>query len=49
MVIISAFQADYAGSIPAARSNKVAGIAQSLEHTLGMGEAPVGIWVSAHL
>jgi hypothetical protein len=36
MAITSAFQADDAGSIPAARSN--ADIAQSVERTLGKGE-----------
>lgn len=36
MAITSAFQADDAGSIPAARSN--ADMAQLVEHTLGKGE-----------
>ena len=39
MAITSAFQADDAGSIPAARSNfDVADIAQLVERTLGKGE-----------
>ncbi len=39
MAITSAFQADDAGSIPAARSNYgVADIAQLVERTLGKGE-----------
>ena len=40
MAITSAFQADDAGSIPAARSSwlKVADIAQLVERTLGKGE-----------
>ena len=38
MAITSAFQADDAGSIPAARSNTFADIAQSVERTLGKGE-----------
>ena len=40
MAITSAFQADDAGSIPAARSNSFlcADIAQSVERTLGKGE-----------
>ncbi len=37
MAITSAFQADDAGSIPAARS-KLADIAQLVERTLGKGE-----------
>ncbi len=37
VAITSAFQADDAGSIPAARSS-VADIAQLVEHTLGKGE-----------
>ncbi len=42
MAITSAFQADDAGSIPAARSNSFlcADIAQSVERTLGKGEVP---------
>ena len=46
MAITSAFQADDAGSIPAARSNsdvlnqKAADIAQLVERTLGKGEVP---------
>ena len=42
MAITSAFQADDAGSIPAARSNSnlCADIAQSVERTLGKGEVP---------
>ncbi len=39
MAITSAFQADDAGSIPAARSS-FADIAQSVERTLGKGEVP---------
>ena len=40
MAITSAFQADDAGSIPAARSNLFcnAHVAQLVEHTLGKGE-----------
>ena len=38
MAITSAFQADDAGSIPAARSNSRADIAQLVERTLGKGE-----------
>ena len=38
MAITSAFQADDAGSIPAARSNFRADIAQLVERTLGKGE-----------
>ena len=38
MAITSAFQADDAGSIPAARSNYSADIAQLVERTLGKGE-----------
>ena len=39
MAITSAFQADDAGSIPAARSSScVADIAQLVERTLGKGE-----------
>ena len=38
MAITSAFQADDAGSIPAARSKYDADIAQSVERTLGKGE-----------
>ena len=37
MAITSAFQAEDAGSIPAARSRK-AHVAQLVEHTLGKGE-----------
>lgn len=43
MAITSAFQADDAGSIPAARStylSKAADIAQLVERTLGKGEVP---------
>ncbi len=42
MAITSAFQADDAGSIPAARS-KCADMAQSVERTLGKGEVPSSI------
>jgi hypothetical protein len=38
MAITSAFQADDAGSIPAARSINVADMAQLVERTLGKGE-----------
>ena len=38
MAITSAFQADDAGSIPAARSKLFADIAQLVERTLGKGE-----------
>ena len=38
MAITSAFQADDAGSIPAARSSVDADIAQLVERTLGKGE-----------
>ena len=38
MAITSAFQADDAGSIPAARSKSRADIAQLVERTLGKGE-----------
>ena len=41
MAITSAFQADDAGSIPAARSS--ADIAQMVERTLGKGEVPSSI------
>ncbi len=43
MAITSAFQADDAGSIPAARSNKVADIAQAVERILGKDEVPSSI------
>ncbi len=39
MAITSAFQADDAGSIPAARSRR-ADMAQLVERTLGKGEVP---------
>ncbi len=39
MAITSAFQADDAGSIPAARSKR-ADMAQLVERTLGKGEVP---------
>ena len=39
MAITSAFQADEAGSIPAARSRR-ADMAQLVERTLGKGEVP---------
>ena len=39
MAITSAFQADDAGSIPAARS-RCADMAQLVERTLGKGEVP---------
>ncbi len=49
MAITSTFQADDAGSIPAARSNSFlcADIAQSVERTLGKGEVLVRLWVLA--
>ncbi len=40
MAITSAFQADDAGSIPAARSIYYADMAQLVERTLGKGEVP---------
>ena len=44
MAITSAFQAEDAGSIPAARSNqKVADIAQAVERILGKDEVPSSI------
>ena len=44
MAITSAFQADDAGSIPAARSNQnVADIAQAVERILGKDEVPSSI------
>ncbi len=44
MAITSAFQADDAGSIPAARSNLLsADIAQSVERILGKDEVPSSI------
>ncbi len=48
MAITSAFQADDAGSIPAARS-RCADIAQLVERTLGKGEVGVRICLSAPL
>ena len=42
MAITSAFQADDAGSIPAARSRR-ADMAQLVERTLGKGEVPSSI------
>ena len=48
MAITSAFQADDAGSIPAARSIYLSAVtAQQIEHTFGKGEIPIEIWVSA--
>jgi len=44
MAITSAFQAEDAGSIPAARSNQnVADIAQAVERILGKDEVPSSI------
>ena len=44
MAITSAFQAEDAGSIPAARSNqKAADIAQAVERILGKDEVPSSI------
>ena len=47
MAITSAFQADDAGSIPAARSKSRADIAQLVERTLGKGEAGSSILPSS--
>ena len=48
MAITSAFQADDAGSIPAARSKR-ADMAQLVERTLVRVRSPVRLWVSAPL